>query len=499
MAPRPFLVSAVAAMLLAGSAWAQHPQAVTDCSNCHQDQSTGVAELTEIHGFNCQWCHTDFNFSRTLLGPLGTWNRECSHCHEPNVIETGNLPTPTKGHRCTVCHGQQMPTANARDFHEEHAESANCVVCHGFVPDVGTAIGSGNRNACDVCHDSGVQNTGLRRIHREMTDEGVSCLECHGGTRPPIDVVAGPPVGNATVVCDICHSGANPGAFATRGPQLHEKHQDEGLDCGACHADAELQDDRNPMPPVDDGRRAQVNRTGFNECAHCHQGGASASIETIHEEHVGEQAQWCSNCHLGTDPRPFGQAPPVTRPRESCQLCHGSSRTYTDDFPFEIHEEHAEEGQKCYSCHQGTPPLFDWPDRWQRDPGTFASYGAGCVGSNGGTPTIGHVGLPRLGRSFTVTLSNGPASAATLLAIGVSSTVLPLATEGMPGCTLYLDPIVTPFLVTNGAGGATFRQAVPVSPRLIGRPFYFQWFAVDPPANTRGLIASDGGRATVGR
>lgn len=477
---------------------AQHPQAVTDCGNCHDDPWYGYPELHWVHQFNCNWCHPDYEFTRTILGPVGTWNRQCSHCHNPAVAETRNLPEPTKGHRCVVCHGQQMPTTDPQEFHRSHAERVNCAVCHGFVPDVGTAIGSGNRAVCTVCHDSTVQGTGLRDFHRRMSAHGVSCLECHGGVRPPVDVLPGSPVGNAAVVCDLCHQGADPLVFRTRGPELHRRHTSQRLDCGSCHLDANLQDDHWPMAALDDPRRGMLPRAGYGECAHCHAGGASGSIRQVHDRHVGSGRAWCFTCHPGGDQRPIGQAPPVQRPDQSCQLCHGSGRAYGDDFPFRVHMDHAA-GQKCYSCHQGSPPVFDWPEGWQRQPGTFTTYGNGCPGSNQAVPAIGHVGLPLLGRSFDVTVSQAPANAPTLLAVGIESLVLPLDLDGMPGCSLYLRPLGTLFLLTGAEGAASFRQGVPSQRAFIGMSFYFQWWMVDPPANARGLISSAGGRATVGR
>ncbi len=333
-----------------------HPQAVTDCGNCHLN-ADGEPDIQLVHGNDCALCHTT-SIPDTFLGPVGTWNQECSDCHNPFVAETGNMDEPTKGHRCVVCHGEQRPTSSLEDIHKEHAEEANCVVCHGFIPDAGVEIGSGNRDLCLLCHER-PRSGSLRKIHKKHTDKGVSCLECHGGARPPVDVVDGPPVGGATRVCDVCHRDRDPSGFDDRD---HEKHSDERLDCGSCHLGANLQDDRDPMPAIDDPVRAMLDRGGFSPCTHCHGGGESAGSRRVHEEHVAGQWQWCYNCHEPADRRPVGEAPPVTKPSESCVLCHGSE-SFSDAEPFDVHEEHARRN-KCYSCHQTKPPLFGWPRSW---------------------------------------------------------------------------------------------------------------------------------------
>jgi hypothetical protein len=162
-------------------------------------------------------------------------------------------------------------------------------------------------------------------------------------------------VGNATVVCQICHD------YEQDNPRrIHKKHSDEHMDCGSCHADANQQDDRVPMPPIDDERRAQVDRNGWQECYVCHNNN-NGSITKVHDEHVS-QWQWCYNCHLPDDDRPTGGSGPVTEPAESCRLCH-SRYTYRDNEPFAVHERHAG-ALKCYSCHQTQPELTDWPRSW---------------------------------------------------------------------------------------------------------------------------------------
>jgi hypothetical protein len=342
-----------------------HPEASTDCSNCHLDPLSGQQDLVGMHAGDCSLCHTT-GFAAatfTFLGPNGSWDGECSACHNPFVVETGQFETPTKGHRCVVCHGVQLSTADVQVFHEDHSDEANCVVCHGFVPDTGVVIGSGNRENCQLCHGSKHGNTPSTSFHKRMASKGTSCIECHALGRPPVDVVVSAPVGTAVHVCQVCHDNRVPEDFAKDPERYHERHAGEQIGCGSCHLDATLQEDHHPMPPVDDLRRGLVNRAGTNECSHCHSSVKSTTSPEVHERHVGDQWQWCYDCHEGFDPRPLGQLPPVTQPGEACELCH-EDETYGDAFPFGVHLEHAKRA-KCYACHQAVPPLFDWPDTWK--------------------------------------------------------------------------------------------------------------------------------------
>jgi hypothetical protein len=361
-----------------------HPQPVTDCSVCHLNHSTNEYDLPGLHNNNCGLCHENpAGGGPTFLGPSGTWNNECSACHNPDIAETGNHNTPTKGHRCVVCHGEQRSTSSITSFHKNHTDRANCVACHGFVPDTGVEIGSGNRDNCKVCHSS-TYSTGITTIHKNMVPKGVSCLECHVDGRPLVDVVPGIPVGNAEHVCEICHSRKDPSDFRRDMKDLHKRHVGrENMDCGFCHIDAILQDDRQPMPEnVDDSRRAMVSRGGFNACDFCHRSGKRADVDEVHQRHVARQWQWCYNCHEGNDQRPIGLVPPVTQPSEACRLCH-SRKSYDDTTPFRIHERHNGDRTevKCYACHQTIPPITDWPESWlNQDNGDSDSGGGGWGG-----------------------------------------------------------------------------------------------------------------------
>jgi len=85
-----------------------------------------------------------------------------------------------------------------------------------------------------------------------------------------------------------------------------------------------------------------------------------------------------------------------------------------------------------------------------------------------------------------------------VLAIGLSNTTsggapLPASLDGigMPGCNLYVDPVILDFDVANSQGVADrsiyFSQA-----GLLGQHLYSQWFVLKPGANAAGLLSTNG-------
>jgi hypothetical protein len=136
---------------------------------------------------------------------------------------------------------------------------------------------------------------------------------------------------------------------------------------------------------------------------------------------------------------------------------------------------------------------------------TYGPFGAGCAGTLGVPSLVASPGSrPQLGATFTAILGNLPFGIA-VLDVGLSNQLiggtvplpLPLASIGMPGCSLLVDPLVS--LVLVGAGSsASWSLAVPNQQSLFGVQFFSQAFSLDPAANAFGFAASAGTTATVG-
>ncbi|MBT3340062.1 MAG: hypothetical protein HN405_03895 [Planctomycetes bacterium] len=138
---------------------------------------------------------------------------------------------------------------------------------------------------------------------------------------------------------------------------------------------------------------------------------------------------------------------------------------------------------------------------------SFTTFGQGGVSSGGTIPSIGNVGLPVLGSTFDVTVEFGPSNKPTVLFVGFSNTSynrppafnlpLDMTFYGMPG-NFLLTSIDYEFPNnTNGSGQAAMTLAIPNSASLAGMDVYFQWYMVDPAANSRGAVMSNGGHGVL--
>jgi hypothetical protein len=131
-------------------------------------------------------------------------------------------------------------------------------------------------------------------------------------------------------------------------------------------------------------------------------------------------------------------------------------------------------------------------DLWSIDLPVFwrsSTFGAGCAPLSGITPTLSPVPNTSgvIGNTFAVRLANLPnVLTVTVPFFGFSNTnwgalplPLPLATFGLPGCTLYADPIYTNFLLAF-FGTIDWNIPIPNNAGLIGFNLYFQSMVVDP-------------------
>jgi hypothetical protein len=123
-------------------------------------------------------------------------------------------------------------------------------------------------------------------------------------------------------------------------------------------------------------------------------------------------------------------------------------------------------------------------------------FGTGCAGSNG-VPRIGFTGVPEIGRTFTVTLRNGPPLTwCPLFVNGARQDI------GLPGgCTVYPLQVALDFWRQTGvSGAAAFAFPLPVNNALVGIELYGQWVTFDPNGSYLNALAfSDGLHAVIGR
>jgi hypothetical protein len=141
-------------------------------------------------------------------------------------------------------------------------------------------------------------------------------------------------------------------------------------------------------------------------------------------------------------------------------------------------------------------------------PGIDVSYGAGCPGNDGWTPTDSSFGAPYAGNaSFRLALfSANPGDLAVLL-VDFQNTVfggvplpIDLGVIGAPGCSLRTGNAITMFAVTSGTGSGGGRAIIPVAlpASFAGLTIYRQWAELQvTPTNALGIVGSNARQMTV--
>lgn len=119
-----------------------------------------------------------------------------------------------------------------------------------------------------------------------------------------------------------------------------------------------------------------------------------------------------------------------------------------------------------------------------------ATYGAGCAGSGGFTPSLSITGCPAPGQPISINVTQGLGGSQALILVGVATSAAPLG----GGCTLLVQP--TPLTISfplggasPGTGSASLPAVIPVG--LPSITVYLQAFVVDP-AKATGFTASNG-------
>lgn len=139
---------------------------------------------------------------------------------------------------------------------------------------------------------------------------------------------------------------------------------------------------------------------------------------------------------------------------------------------------------------------------WQdtRPAASFTPFGAGCPNVTGPPLLRAWGSRPLVGTIFTLRVDN--AAGLTFLCLGFSATSygpyplpLPLASFGMPGCTLYAAPET---VLAQAGNVAQFLVLIPPLGLLHGTVFYAQAVVYDVSGSMPAWSASNAGRAVVG-
>ena len=112
-------------------------------------------------------------------------------------------------------------------------------------------------------------------------------------------------------------------------------------------------------------------------------------------------------------------------------------------------------------------------------PGGFQTYGAGCAGTNGVTPTLAGSGCPAPLSAVTIDMDQMLPGTAALFLLASSNQGAPLT----PSCTLQASPLLPPFLAFTvpGSGSLSLSATLP-SDTPIPFDLYMQTLIADPGA-----------------
>ena len=118
-------------------------------------------------------------------------------------------------------------------------------------------------------------------------------------------------------------------------------------------------------------------------------------------------------------------------------------------------------------------------------------------------PSMSTAGLPNLGATYDLQLSDALPTAIGVLASGLNDEVyqgipLPVTLPGTADCDLLVSADVLDVVITDPAGGAGFQMVIPNDPAVVGARLFHQWAILDAEANLIGIVLSDAARATVG-
>ena len=139
----------------------------------------------------------------------------------------------------------------------------------------------------------------------------------------------------------------------------------------------------------------------------------------------------------------------------------------------------------------GPSPIADMGAYERGVEGVF-SYGQGCVGSGGFTPTLALSGVPAAGSSVSLSIANALGGSTAVLLLGTGQASVPIGA----GCFLNVAPVLPAQLVVPlagvGPGNGSATLFGPLPPGSSGITFTMQAFVAEPGlpkpyANTKGL------------
>ena len=410
-------------------------------------------------------------------------NRRPTQVNGGAFYQLGTVPTSTGGQNITITgYGTTSPRNQLSQIQKTHtgglAQIRATSLC--YTPDT-----TGGNSGSPVIHANNGRAIGIH-THGGCTSSG----GCNQGTR----------IDRADLQAAIQAAGKTPGTFTQFGTGCLGTGQGPSFCASNNSSGGTL---ANSSAPNEYAYIASANTalqvTGFEVYTSTNNNSTATVPTAIYADNNG-----APGAQLATGTMTVGGTPGFYRSTFSSTVSIPAGTFY-------VSIDHANSPVYLANLSSGTPGAAFWRrsgTSWARSGIiTNSSFRVLCAGGggSGAVPTIGNTGIPEINTTYTVTGSQGRASAPAFLAVGGSNTQwsggsLPfsLASLGAPNCNLRvsLDLLISAQLNSSGAGSVQI--PVPNVSALIGQSVYHQWIVVDGPANNLGLAFSAGARATIG-
>ncbi|MHB8049972.1 MAG: discoidin domain-containing protein [Coriobacteriia bacterium] len=282
----------------------QIEQGLTGCGDCH-DGVTQLSGHRDIHGANPSLETTT---------------------HVPNyAYYTGSVGTP-KTTDCAGCHTSNLVDEHLGLFYlgdwiiaprfDSNGAALTCASCHSSADSIVVGAISAGLSSCESCHQV---HGPIAAVHAATfeTSAGVDCAQCHSSQLESEHNGAYTTTtssGRVLSGCAVCHSYWE----GERGALVESAISASGqTQCSACHGT------QHP----DLGSHAATT-TASQECAVCHDGGGTTSID-VKAVHAGADLGACAVCHSNADR--VGGIADLTAECSSCHAAEGA--TYHRSLP----------------------------------------------------------------------------------------------------------------------------------------------------------------------
>lgn len=436
-------------------AFRHHTHGMLECRECHLPVSlVKLSDFDIITGAGqCARCHDPALASRNDFAELKAmrWFRGAQDPATAAALGMAPFTPPAPAeypqYVDTLARAFAGPTGGINttplpvggDFdHHDHAE-LSCVTCHGNIPGAGidgTGTGTIPLADCGRCHLIDARGTparaapGPKLAPRPLWSLGAFAHADHyrflqpGGQRKPgvateaaYELLAR--AGAAS--CTVCHT-QDPAGIGTAErdfPFATGKSRHQYLDCIVCHDVPGWRTGETPSLPLHDSVDGKVDgRSGWNECARCHDFGAADFAASRPRVDVARQTErvFQFTTHTHPDITTPGIARSGRPELQDCRTCHRArvpelpSRIERRPFRHDTHLPAQPSAQDCQQCHPTAANAADAAALGGADGRTYSLQS--CAQCHWGGP-VQEIDLPAVApRRAVVAFPHGPHLAA---------------------------------------------------------------------------------------